>query len=399
MKILFLSRWYPYPPDNGSKIRAFNLIKHLASQHEIDLISFVGKSIKAARLTAMQAFCQQVNVAIYRPFQPSGLKATLGFLSTKPRAIIDTYNRDLEQLVLQAKSQNRYDAIIAFELDMSSYALFFTNTVKILEELEVTTQYEQYMMQTQPLKKLRWRLMWWKKSNYINRLLRDFEGCTVVSEEEQKRIQEISPTYQSIGVIPNGVDVAHYSGDFGPPKPNTLVYSGALSYHANFDAMQFFIGEILPLIQAECPDVKLAITGKRDPSLAKKLPKNEAVTFTGYLDDIRPTIAQSWISIVPLRLGGGTRLKILEAMAAGTPVVSTSKGAEGLDLTPEHDILIADETPAFAQAVLRILKNNDLRQKLSQNGHQTTQAKYDWQIIGQQFTEFIEKILDKKRAQ
>ncbi|MDM8528609.1 glycosyltransferase family 4 protein [Anaerolineales bacterium HSG24] len=391
MKILFLSRWYPYPPDNGSKIRAFNLIKHLASQHEIDLISFVGESIKAARLTAMQAFCQQVDVAIYRPFRPSGLKATLGFLSIKPRAVIDTYNRDMEQLVLQAKSQNRYDAIIAFELDMTSYALLFPNTTKILEELEVTTQYELYMTQTHPLKKLRWGLMWWKKTRYLKHLLPKFKGCTVVSAEEKARIYEIVPAYQHIGVIPNGVDTAHYQGDFGPLKPDTLVYSGALSYYPNFEAMQFFIGEVLPLIQIERPQVKLAITGKRDPALSARLPQNKAVTFTGYLDDIRPTIAQSWVSIVPLRLGGGTRLKILEAMAAGTPVVSTHKGAEGLNLTHEQDVLLADEPVQFAQAILRILNDQSLRQQLSQQGRQTVKATYDWQIIGQKLSEFIER--------
>jgi glycosyltransferase involved in cell wall biosynthesis len=212
---------------------------------------------------------------------------------------------------------------------------------------------------------------------------------------EQARILQVLPNYRMVKVIPNGVDVVHYTADFGEPTADTLVYSGALSYSANFDAVDFFLREIFPLIRAERPQVKLMITGKLEGVAIGRLPstRNNGVAFTGYLDDIRPTVARSWMSIVPLRMGGGTRLKILEALALGTPVVATSKGAEGLDLVPERDLLIADRPADFAAAVLRLLQDPALRETLGRNGRQAVKARYDWQMIGQEFNDFIETVV------
>jgi len=129
----------------------------------------------------------------------------------------------------------------------------------------------------------------------------------------------------------------------------------------------------------------------------ERLPERRNVMFTGYLDDIRPTLARSWVNIVPLRQGGGTRLKILEALAAGTPVVATAKGAEGLELLPEQEILRADTPAAFAATVLRLLDDADLRARLSRQGRQAVTARYDWSSIGQQFNEFIEAVATPTR--
>ncbi len=390
MKILNISRWYPYPADNGSKIRILNLIKQLASAHEVELISFVSESDD--HLGEMQRYCSSVKVVPYKPFQPGRLKALLAFFSSKPRSVVDTYSLEMERLVKEAQTQHHYDVVIAYQIDVAPYCLLLPTTPKIIEEIELTTMYEQYAKETQFLRKIRRGLMWWKRSRYTADVLSQFNGCTVVSTAEQKLIRQVSSGSQPIAIIPNGVDVAHYAADFGLPEADSLIYSGALSFYANFDAMQFFIGEILPLIQAERPQVKLSITGKRDKTLADRLPVNTAVTFTGYLEDIRPTVARSWICVVPLRLGGGTRLKILEALATGTTVVSTTKGAEGLDLIPDHDLLIADSSPDFAAAVVRLLKDATLRERLSRHGRQTVKAKYDWQIIGQQFNRFVEQV-------
>jgi glycosyltransferase involved in cell wall biosynthesis len=145
----------------------------------------------------------------------------------------------------------------------------------------------------------------------------------------------------------------------------------------------------------------LAITGKLDGVQVDRLPiaRNDGVVLTGYLADIRPTITQSWISVVPLRLGGGTRLKILESLALGTPVVATSKGVEGLDLVPERDILIADTPADFAASVLRLLQDASLREALSHNGRRTVETKYDWEIIGQQFNNFIETLVAQNKSE
>ncbi len=390
MKTLFLSRWFPYPPDNGSKIRIFNLIRHLSMQHEVDLISFATETVTQEQIAASRNYCRWVDIVPYRTFQPDRLKSLLGFFSPRPRSVIDTYSLDLQQHVNRACHKRSFDLVIASQIDMAPYALTVPGAVKILEEIELTTLYEQFALQSHPLRKVRGGLTWWKLSYYINQLLQDFDGCTVVSEAERARVYQVASGFQPIGVVPNGVSMTDYEGNFGSAEADTLVYSGALSFYANFDAVDFFLREVFPLIQAKRPEVKLVITGKLDGAPVDRLPANQGVIFTGYLPDIRPTIARSWISIVPLRLGGGTRLKILEALALGTPVVTTSKGAEGLNLIPEHDLLLADNPTDFAAAILRLLQDPALRETLSRNGRRAVETQYDWSSLGRQFNKLIE---------
>jgi glycosyltransferase involved in cell wall biosynthesis len=398
MKILFISRWFPYPPDNGSKIRVFNLIKHLSSRHEVHLVSFASGTVGDGRLDAMRRYCRQVNVANYRPFQPRRLKALLGFFSWRPRSLVDIYSVEMRKLVEQAGHGRSFDVVIASQIEMAPYAMTLSGTPRILEEVELTSLYESFIKQRHPLRKSRRGLMWWKLSRYVADLLRDFDGCTVVSGYERERVLQVSPGYCPIGIVPNGVDVAYYTADFGPPEADTLVYSGALTYDANFDAVDFFLREVFPLIRARRPGVKLFVTGKVEGVPVDRLPGKNGVVFTGYLDDIRPRIARSWVNVVPLRIGGGTRLKILESLALGTPVVTTSKGAEGLDLAPGRDLLVADEPADFAAAVLHLLQDGKLREKLGRNGYQAVKTKYDWQTIGRSFCDFVEDVMVRRQG-
>ena len=187
------------------------------------------------------------------------------------------------------------------------------------------------------------------------------------------------PGYEGLAIVPNGVDLEVNSGDFGAPRPDTLIYSGALTYDANFDAMAFFLRDVFPLIRARRPNVHLRITGGYQGVPIEQLPLGTGVELTGYLDNIQLAVAQSWLCVVPLRVGAGTRLKILEAMALGTPVVSTSKGAEGLEVTHGEDILIADEPEEFANGVVRLLEDRDLRARLSINGRRLVEETYSWE--------------------
>ncbi len=315
MHILFLSRWFPYPPDNGSKIRVWNLLKSLASRHEIDLISFATEAVRQEQLTAMREYCQSVQVVPYRSFHPTRLKAMLGFFSPLPRSVIDTHNAEMQGLVEQAAQTCRPDLVIASEVDMAPYAMAAPGISKIFEEVELTVLYEQFVRQHQVIKKLRYGLTWWKTSHYVTGLLKGFDGCTVVSEQERKRILDILPGYGPIEIVPNGVDTISCRISGLAPEADTLIYSGALTYSANLDAVAFFLQEVLPLIRAQRPNVRLWVTGKIEGVPVDRLPNKEHVVFTGYLDDIRPAVARAWVSLVPLRIGGGTRLKILESLA------------------------------------------------------------------------------------
>jgi glycosyltransferase involved in cell wall biosynthesis len=175
-----------------------------------------------------------------------------------------------------------------------------------------------------------------------------------------------------------------------------LIYCGALTYKANFDAVWYFLKDVFPLIQAKIPDVSFAITGDYKGVPTEKLPKHQNVQFTGYLQDVRPAIRQSWISVVPLRIGGGTRLKILESLALGTPVISTSKGAEGLELQPGRDIIIADTPAVMAAQVIGLLKDQALRNLLSENGKKIIAEKYNWDVNKKSYDNFLNRCLSNK---
>jgi len=212
-------------------------------------------------------------------------------------------------------------------------------------------------------------------------------------------VLSIAPHCQYVVVVPNGVDLDRYKDDSGASEPGTLIFPGALTYSANFDAMAFFLHQIFPLVKARWPEVVLRITGKTNGVPVDRLPLDERVILTGYLDDVRPTVAQSWVCVVPLRVGGGTRLKILEAMALGTPVVSTSKGAEGLEVTQDEDILIADTPAEFADAVLRLLNDRALRARLAANGRRLVESRYGWKVIGEKLDQLLRRVVKEREAE
>jgi glycosyltransferase involved in cell wall biosynthesis len=221
-----------------------------------------------------------------------------------------------------------------------------------------------------------------------------------VSGNEKKLIHQIigelhtapnSPVNNKLCVVPNGVDLSQYTWHEGAAQPCKMIFAGSITYGANFDAVYYFLREIMPLIKVNYPTAQLVITGKTDQVRLDRLPVDESVKFTGYLNDIQPEIASAWVQIVPLRIGGGTRLKILESLAIGTPVISTTKGAEGLDFVPGQDILIADTPEEFANSVIQLFSQPLLRHRLSLAGHQAVSQRYDWNMIGNQFLTFIDQ--------
>jgi glycosyltransferase involved in cell wall biosynthesis len=398
VRILFLSSWFPYPPDNGARIRTFNLLRQLARRHEIALLSFIqDEGVKQSELDAVSSFCRVLGTVPQRHFQPSRPQALFRLLSMRPRSLAETYSPQMAALVRDALHQHPFDLIIASEigpgLDTAPYIIDADTLPRVIEDLELSMIWNKIRAQNTWAGQVRHKLTWLKLRHYAARLLRRVDGCTVASEQERILLQNIVSDFEPLAVIPNGLDLARYRDGWGPPAPDTLVFPGALTYQANFDAMFFFLKEVFPLVRARKPGVTLRITGRTDGVPVHRLPAEGSVVFTGYLEDVRPVVAQSWVCVVPLLTGGGTRLKILEAMALGTPVVSTSKGAEGLEVTPGHDILIADEPAEFADAVLRLLSDETLRARLSANGQKLVRERYGWDQIGEKLDHFLRQVV------
>jgi polysaccharide biosynthesis protein PslH len=393
MNILFVSRWYPYPVDNGSKIRIYNLIRTLAKSHRIDLISFSSEPVSEERILAMKRYCQEINVTEYQTGEGNGLHSLMGFLSPKPRSAVISHNLEMQKYIDAADRSGKYDVVISSQLDMAAYTQHWRSSPNIFEEIELTTLYEKYLMARHAVQRARRRLMWLKYKHYVKELLKSFECCTVVSDLERNRVREVAPNYKNIEIVPNGVDTTYLTGDFGELEPDSLIYSGALSYYANMGAVEYFVSEIFPIIKRTRHDVRLYITGSIQGIDVERIAGVEGVIFTGYLEDIRPRIARSMVNIVPLKEGGGTRLKILEALALKTPVVSTTKGAEGLDLRVGKDLLVADKAEDFAASVISLLEDKTLRMKMGKQGSETVKQIYDWEIVGENLNKVLKSMV------
>ncbi len=372
MEILFLSPWCPYPADNGSKLRIFHLLRGLSRHHTLDLIAFCPDAPIQQATQELGQFCRSVSLLPETPFAGRRLDRAVGLLSPQPRSMAGNFNSAMAALVDRTISQRCYSALMCAQLHMVPYALYTRNVPIIFEELELAM-----LADAACSGQLRAGLTWWKTQHYVTAAMKRCAGATVVSATEERLARQIAPPGMPLAVVPNGVDIAELAGNFGSPEPNTLIYPGALSYNANYDAMSYFLDAIFPLIRHECPNVHLRVTGRATPSQIAGLPNTEGVEFTGHLDDVRLAVAGSWAEVVPLRKGGGTRLKVLEALALGTPVISTSKGVEGLALQLGRDVLVADTPADFAAQTLRLLRSPALRADMAAHGRRAV-ASYDW---------------------
>ena len=388
MKILFLSTWYPFPPDNGSKIRIYNLLYGLAQEHDVTLITFRAQTNDKPGSTEL-AFCDRVISVVEKEYIPSSLKAMLGYLSIVPRSIKATYSAEMAECIRKTLTQDPYDLVIASQLGTACYSRYFRGLPALFEEVELGVPYERYKNSASFKGQIRNGITWFKQHNYISRLVQDFNVCTVVSEPEKRLLARIAPKYQNIEVVPNFVQVDEYREIERHTQPNTLIFTGSFRYAANHEAMVWFISEVYPLIRPHVQEVSLIITGDH-ANLA--LPQAENIRLTGYVDDVRSLIASATVSIVPLRTGGGSRLKILEAMAIGTPVVATSKGAEGLDAVDGQHLIVGDTAEEFADAVVSLLQNGGVRQRLANSAYQLVCEKYDWPVVLPRFLKLVQRV-------
>ena len=394
MRILYLSTWYPYPLDNGSKIRVFHLLRALGAKHQVTLLSFTFGTSDPAQESDLHRFCTEVKTVRVNPFERKQALPGLQFLSLQP--IVTRPLSAMSQVMQETLAHTSFDAIIASTEVMATYALQAPTATKlILEEHNSLTRWmsDRYQEQKSAIQRLRCWVSWQKTRYYEARLFRRFDLCVMVSEQDRQTSAHTLPGYRGhVEVVPNGVDCNYNTPGQTQPAPNTLVYNGSLTYYANYDAIHYFLAEVYPLIKQKTPTVSLTITGSTKGVDLAGLPAAADVKFSGYVDDVRPLVGGAAVCIVPIRQGSGTRLKILEAMALGTPVVATSKGAEGLDIRDGEHILLADDSAAFAERVLQLLGDPALRQRLAANARRLVEERYDWIPIGQRFVDLVEAV-------
>lgn len=393
MRLLVVSSWMPYPPDNGSRLRAYHLLKHLARRHTVTLLTF-GRSQEADDLGPLQELCERVEVVA-----PVGVKAkglgVEGLLSTVPRYYAQARSARMDALVDTVHGD--HDAVLGLQIDVALSLLRAAGTrPTVLDEVEVGGLKERYALERNLVRRCRHGLTWWKFRRFVRVLVSRFDRATVVSARERDHLRAIGCDIERVAVVPNGVEVPEVSP--AGPRAVRLIYPGSVTYSANLDAVRFFIRDVLPIIRRSRPDLGFTVTGSTRGVDIADLARTEGVIFTGQLPDANPMIAGSAACVVPLRIGGGTRLKVLHAMALATPVVSTSKGIEGLDVEPGRHVLVADSAEAFAAQVLRVLGDPELGARLASAGRDVAERRYAWGPIGDALNDVIDRAVADRRS-
>lgn len=388
MRILLLSAWFPSPPSNGSRLRVHQLLRALTPQHDVAFLGFADQpDVDPA---ALHGVCRSVQVLPPPQFDPSAWRSRAAWLNARPRSLVATFSPAMAAAIAQTAAT--CDVVVASQIACAAYAPWFGDTPALFEEIELGALHGQ-LTEGAALRRWRARFMWAKLARYLRRLLPRFGAGTVASEPERRLVASVLGDDRRIHVVPNGVVARDYAGAGAAPQPDTLIFTGALRYRPNYDGMRWFVAEVWPRVRRLRPTARLRITGD-DGGLP--LPAADGIECTGFVDDLRPHLSTAWLALAPIFAGGGTRLKILEAMAAGTPVVATSKGAEGIDVTDGEQLLIADDAAAFAARVVALLGDAALRARLSHAARRLVAERYDWDVIGPRFDSLVRAVANRE---
>ena len=394
MKILFLSPTVPFPLTDGGRIRVFNLLKQIAAKSDITLLALETQPTDEEGVAELQQLGVQVHLVPNAPTLP---RVSL-------RTLINAFHRQQPITVarydLPAYRQKFKELIATEDYDLVHYEMF--HTAQFHTETDLPGVLSQQNVDSEIWRRLCgetanpfYKFVYWTQQRAFQRYERvlspKFDAVTCTSDIDATVFQHHCAE-DAIAIIPNGVDVTHFQPDFTTEAPAHLIYIGSMAWYPNEDAVAFFADEILPGIQSEVPEVQFSIVGGNPSARVQKLEEREGVIVTGRVPEIKPYFAESTVFVVPLRIGSGTRLKILEALAMGKAIVSTSVGAEGLDLKDGEEIFIADEPKPFAEAVTRLLTDPALRRRIGENGRARVEKDYDWRSIGEKLYQLYIKI-------
>ena len=396
MKILFLSPTVPFPLTDGGRIRVFNLLKQIATKSDVTLLALETQPTDADGVAQLRQLGIQVHLIPNAPTLPRVSLSTLvnAFLKRQPITVA--------RYALPAYRQKFRELIATEDFDLVHYEMFHTAQFRtdtdlpgVLSQQNVDSAIWRRLCDetTNPFYKFAYWTQQLTFQRYERVLSPMFDAVTCTSDIDAAVFQQHTARKTTIEIIPNGVDVTHYQPDFTSESPAHLIYIGSMDWYPNEDAVAFFTDEVLPKIQEKVPDVQFSIVGGNPSARVQRLAEREGVVVTGRVPEIKPYFAEATVFVVPLRIGSGTRLKILEALAMGKAIVSTSVGAEGLDLKDGEEIFIADEPIAFADAVTRLLTDPTLRRRIGENGRARVEQDYDWRSIGEKLHTLYESLI------
>lgn len=409
MSVLFVTPFLPSPPSFGAQRRLHGLISGMAAANDVSVLSLVDPSEDHEEaLRATEEYCRRVVTVSNPAYSAIGARKRLLQLASlgSPHSYEwlghseEPFRAALEQMLA-----HRYD-VVHFELaPMAGYAAACsrgdgTRPILCLDEhnIEYDIVRRTADANVSALRRAYSAIEWRKVRREERHAWSHLDGCTLTSVRDQEMLLADEPTART-AVVPNGVDLEF----FRPSPPSvrrevqTLLFFGAIDYYPNTDAMLFFLREVHSQLVARYPHVRLCIVGRRPPESILSQ-RSATVEVTGVVDDVRPWLDRADVVIVPLRIGGGTRLKILEAMAMGKAVVSTSLGAEGLDVVPERDLLVADDAAAFVTQIGRLLDNPELGRRLGASARRLVATRYSWEAAVEGLSKFYAELVEARAA-
>jgi glycosyltransferase involved in cell wall biosynthesis len=387
-----------YPADTGGRIRSARLFERLSRLHDLTVICFRTPEDTPEDFEMMRACCSKLETVQWRetPKFTTRFYAELAIdlFSPLPYTALKYRSAAMSRRIRTLLASRQYDLLLCDFLQPAVNCVDDPFRPKVLFQHNVETAIglRQAEHAGHPLVRSYLRLEAEKIRRFERRVAVAFDHCVMVSEEDCRRMtDEFGVRHAS--AIPIGVDVEYFSPMTAQSAEPTLVFVGSMDWLPNQDAVEFFTSRVLPRIRAEMP-ARFVVAGRNPPASMRKL---NGVHVTGTVDDIRPYLRDAHVCVVPLRVGGGTRIKIFEALAMAKAVVSTSVGAEGLPVTDGRDILLADNPIDFANAVVRLLKDAELRGRLGEDGRRLAE-RFSWDGAAQRFSDICVEVVRRRSA-
>ena len=394
MKILMLTPYLPYPLLSGGQIRTYNLLKQLADKHEITLFALIKDSQEKKYIKDIEPFCKKIKV-----FKRSSKAFTIKNIlktafSSFPFLVIRNYVPEAVRVVKQELSSQQYDLIHSETFYMMPHIPQTKTPILLVEQTIEYLGYESYAEKVfLPLRILlnydvhkirKWERYYWKQAQKL----------IAMSEDDKKYIQQHLNRPQKVEVISNGVDAQWFAAKpQQPPKNPTVIYVGTFKWLPNVEAVQYLVKKIWPKVVELSPNAKLKIIGNEPTQeIINYGIKNKNIEITGRVPDIRDAFKKAHVLLAPVLSGKGTRYKILEAMASGTPIVATKTAVEGLNLKHNEHVLISNDPQTLAEYVDKLLNDQKLWKKLSLNGKRFVKKNYDWQLISKKLDKIYQSM-------
>jgi len=395
LRILWVKAGKLLPVDTGGKIRSYNILRHLARTHSVTLLGYYGGPKDSAYEDTIARELPGAQTIHTSALDGSGVAQTLSYLQlmfqSAPFAVSKFTHSAVKKAVAESLGSGSFDVAVCDFLSASQNFPAQLSTPTVLFQHNVETSLWQRLAQTESnfARRFAYKMEAGKMASYERAALGRFHHIIAVSEHDRQQMLAMDPSC-SITVVPTGVDTEKYS--VAPPSqanPPKIVFLGSMDWEPNIDAVQYFCRDIFPRVRSQFPAAIFQIVG-RNPHASVKQLASDFVEVSGTVPSIAEYLREATLVVVPLRIGGGTRLKIFEAMATGKAVISTSIGAEGLAVQSGRDLILADEPASFAEAVLALLTDSSLRRRYEEAAAKLA-VQYDWSNIVHQFAAVLEE--------